>query len=133
MLSLFPQILYLSPAGAAILRIAAGLTLAYIAYELAKQRSEIERTRVPLIVHIPEILVWTASVVIFATGILLFIGLYTQGAAIVGMIVGLKYAIFARRYSDIIPISRTASLLLVAICASLLLMGAGPFAFDLPL
>jgi len=59
--------------------------------------------------------------------------LYTQGAAIVGMIIGLKLTIFARRYPDVIPLSAGAGALLFVICLSLLFFGAGAFAFDLPL
>jgi hypothetical protein len=78
-------------------------------------------------------LVWLYALVSFGTAGLLFVGLWTQAAAIVGILLSLKHGLAPRKYSAIIPLSRAAFLLLFVICLSLLVTGAGALAFDLPL
>ena len=133
MLSLFPGLLYLAPLATTLVRVAAGLSLLYMAYQFVLLRGEIARTKVVLVGHVPQWLTLFGALVIFVAGILLCVGLYTQAAAIVGMIVGLKHVIFARKYPHIMPLSAGAGALLFVICLSLLFSGAGAFAFDLPL
>ncbi len=132
MLSLFPGLLYLAPLATALIRIAAGLTLLHLSYEFIRTREHIAHTKV-MGIHVPQWLTLFGALVIFIAGVLLAIGLYTQAIAIVGMLVGLKHAVFARRYPGIMPISAGMGLLLFIICLSLLFSGAGAFAFDLPL
>ena len=54
-----------------------------------------------------------------------------QLAALLGLIVALKCVLFARSYKKIMPLDRSASVLLLVILLSLVIMGAGAFAFDL--
>ncbi len=133
MLSLFPQLLFLAPVGLSLLRIAASLAILYSAWRFFATRHEISRTRLPLIAHMPASLTLVGSFVYFVIGALLFVGLYTQLAALLGALIALKSAIFAPRYQGIIPLCRSASLLLLAIMLCLFVSGAGAFAFDLPL
>lgn len=133
MLSLFPGLLYLAPLATALLRIAAGFALLYTSYEFVRTREVIAHTKVMIVGHIPEWLTLLGALIIFVSGALLVIGLYTQAVAIVGMILALKHMVFARRYPQIMPLSSGAGALLFIICLSLLFSGAGAFAFDLPL
>jgi uncharacterized membrane protein YphA (DoxX/SURF4 family) len=133
MLSLFPGILYLAPFSAFILRIASALAFFYIAYRMLATREKIEGVRVPIVGHISDWMLWISAIVTFGTSVLLFIGLWTQAAAIVGMLICLKHLAGVRSYSNILPLSAGTYALLFAMCLSLLIAGAGPIAFDLPL
>ena len=65
-------------------------------------------------------------------GIFLFIGLYTQLAAVFGMIaLGIAWGIGLQE--PIKPVKEIIWWLLLVLCLSITVMGAGPFAFDLPL
>ena len=133
MFSLFPQILFLEPAGIALLRVTAGMYLIYIGYSLWSERREVAQERFPIIGHIPEWLSMIAAALQTALGILLIVGAWTQLAALLASIVALKCIVYARRYKKIIPLDRAASILLLAIFLALVVMGPGALAFDLPL
>ena len=68
--------------------------------------------------------------IVFASGILLLIGLFTQAAAIVVSIIIIANSIILRGKH---PRSLTERLIKLAIAVSLILTGPGIFAFDLPL
>ena len=90
MLSLFPQILFLAPLSATLLRVAAALTFAYVVWMQNAHRNEFGRTQFP-IVGSGMWIVWFSLIVESAIGIALFTGLYTQLAALLGAISALKY------------------------------------------
>ena len=133
MLSLFPQLLFLAPLGTTLVRIAAGICVLYIGYRVVTEKDLYAQEHFPIVGHPAAWMLWIAAVITLVTGALITIGLYTQGAAILGALIGIKIAIFNRRYAALMPISASAALLLTAICLSLLISGAGAFAFDLPL
>ncbi|MFZ2886756.1 MAG: hypothetical protein WA021_02975 [Minisyncoccia bacterium] len=114
MLSLFPELLYLSPMAAFLIRIAVGLLLAYAAYR-----------------HMSDTALWVRILagVQAISAVLLFVGAYTQAIALFAFVLAiLSLATTNRR---IYPVS---TLLLGAVLAfTLILTGPGPFAFDLPL
>jgi uncharacterized membrane protein YphA (DoxX/SURF4 family) len=133
MLSLFPGLLFLAPLATTLVRIAAGLAFACIAYRLTMTREEISHAKLPIVGHATEWMIWLAALVTFATAVLLIVGLWTQAAAILGMLIALKHGIGTRRYAAIIPLSGGAYFLLFIICLSLLFSGAGALGVDLPL
>src|ERR1700744_1954770 len=133
MLSLFPSLLSYQFLAITLIRVASGLVLLYMSYRYAMLRGDISRTKLPLVGHLPEAVTLFGALVIFAAGVLLVIGLFTQAATIVGMLIALKHVIFAKRYPHIMPISAGMGALLFVMCLSLLFFGAGAFAFDLPL
>jgi uncharacterized membrane protein YphA (DoxX/SURF4 family) len=133
MLSLFPQILFLSPLATTLLRIVAGLFFGYISYRMIVTRAEIERTDMPIVGQPSEWLVWFSALATLAVGILLVVGLWTQAAAILGMIIALKHTYVAKKYPALMPLASSACLLLFVVCLSLLFSGAGAFGVDLPL
>lgn len=68
--------------------------------------------------------------IVFLSGILLVIGLFTQATAIVvSLIIAISSIILRERH----PRSWTERLIKLAIAVSLILTGPGLFAFDLPL
>ena len=130
MLNLFPTLLVFGLLAPFLIRIAVAV------YFLAVSISDIKRlygkkdglsTKVQghdkksqkILAHI---ITWAS----FVGGILMFIGLYTQMAAIFLAATSLSYAIRE-------PQKRVLYLLLFAMSLSLLFSGAGFFAFDLPL
>lgn len=132
MLSLFPQILFLAPLSATILRLAAALVFLSIAYTHYVQRRELAEQSLPLVGRALWVVPF-AIVIEILIAVSLGCGIYTQLGAVVGAIGAAKFFALKNVYPRFIPLSRTASGLLFVICISLLLTGAGAFAFDLPL
>ena len=114
MLSIFPEILFLSPFAATLIRTAVSLLFAYSAWEHFKRPDIASRA--------------LACFEILAAG-LLFGGAWTQPAALLGMM------IIAIWYFQ--PTSRVFALSTIALAfvmsISLVLTGPGAFAFDWPL
>jgi uncharacterized membrane protein YphA (DoxX/SURF4 family) len=133
MLSLFPGILFLAPFSATILRFGAGISFMYIGYSLLVRRGELSTVRLPLIGHPPLWLIWITGLITLLDGLALFVGYGTQAAAILGMLIALKHLSLSGRWSTVRPVARSTYLLLFLICLTLLISGAGPFGFDLPL
>ena len=133
MLSLFPQILFLAPLGIMLLRIVAACYLAYIAWHLLNKHAEIERVSVPLIGHVRPWMVWLSAVIISGVAALIFIGAWTQIAAILGIITVIKHLTFFRKFQSVLPFPRSTYVLLLCILITLVVSGAGAFAFDFPL
>lgn len=129
----FPELLFLGPHfGPMIIRLAAAGVLLFVAYSVWKNRERIAETSFPIIGKAPWLA--AASAVVHGTlGFMLGAGYYTQIAALVAILGSIKSFIFAKRYPSIIPLSRPAIVLLIAILLSLFISGAGAFAFDLPL
>lgn len=109
-----------------LLRVAVAGMLFYLAHQQWQRRSEITRARstaFPTLSIIFNVIV----------GVALSVGYYTQIAsllAIVGFCIGLW---LNRRHPHIVILSNTTVILLIVISFSLLLSGAGAFAYDLPL
>lgn len=113
MLSLFPELLFLAPLSAFLIRLAVSIAMGYLAYRHA---------------IMPGAAFKILCIVEGVAAVLLIAGGYTQAAALVGLIlVGVNLLTPAR----ILP--RSTLLLLGLMCLSLLMTGAGAFAFDLPL
>jgi uncharacterized membrane protein YphA (DoxX/SURF4 family) len=124
MLNPFPHLLVYSAAAPDLLRIAAGIIFAYLAYRHYQRRGEIAQTNFPIVGRGVWI-AWVAVLVELAVALALLFGFDTQYAAIVGAIGALKHMIWRGKYPAIFWLTRSAAFLLMAICLSLLLTGAG--------
>ena len=114
MLSVFPSLLFLAPFSAFLIRVALALVLLY-AVNKHWLRAE---TKFKIF-----------GVIELVAAISIGAGALTKvGSSVSALIV---IAWLAR--SEIRPISFIATLLSLVLCVSLILTGAGPFAFDLPL
>ncbi len=114
MLSMFPQLLFLSPFATFLIRIALAAVFGYTAWHRFQKHETLLR--------------------IFAladTGIalMLLVGISTQIAALVACLC----IIYALVYPHSSPFPRSTLALGLVMAISIVLMGAGPFAFDLPL
>ncbi len=114
MLSLFPEILFLAPFSAFLIRLSVAVLFGYAA---SKHFAE------------PDMTMRALAAIEGVCAAMLFLGLYAQGAALLGILLFFVHA-FNPRFRTF-PTS-TGALLLV-LCISLLVTGAGPLAFDLPL
>lgn len=111
MLSIFPELLFLAPISAVFIRLAAALTFGYIATK---------RLNAPSMIR-------GLGIVEGLVAVLLFIGLYTQAAAIIGCILALMHLSVPR--FRILP---TSTVILVCVmCLSLLVTGPGPFTLSI--
>jgi uncharacterized membrane protein YphA (DoxX/SURF4 family) len=132
MLSLFPQILFLAPFGTTLLRVAAGITFLVVAWMHFDRRAALGEEEFIVIGRGAWIPIF-AALVEFLVGGALVLGAYTQAAALIGALLAFKHFVWQRRYPQFFPLPRSTSALLFVICLSLLVTGAGIFAFDLPL
>lgn len=117
MLSLFPELLFLAPFAALLIRIAAAIVFARIAYHHLAHDERI----------------WVKAFGLIEAGIaaMFLVGFLTQLAALMGVIV---LGILSRLEGASRPtLPQTAWWLILVLCSSLIVLGAGPFAFDLPL
>lgn len=118
MLNPFPELLYLSSFFAPLLlRVAVAITFFYVAYLLFHKQGI---GKISAFAHV-------------LLGGLLLIGFYTQIIALVGAIGSIANIIMKSVQPELIPLSRVTLALLAVILLSLVLTGAGAFAFDLPL
>ena len=114
MLSVFPELLFLSPFSAFLIRFALTAVFAYAAWHHFKTGG-----RIPTSFAFAEAVL--AAVIIA--------GAWTQPAALIGTIMtGLWLWQGALR-----PLARSTVYLALVMCLSLLVTGAGAFAFDWPL
>ncbi len=132
MLNPFPDLLMLGFVAPTLIRVAAGCLLLYTGYYHWNTRSKIADISFPLIGRSS----WAApvsAIAHFAVGAMFIFGYYVQIAALLGILASLKGVTFAKKYEVVFPYQRSTYVLLLVICASLMLSGAGAFAFDLPL
>ncbi len=129
----FPDLFVYSFSVPTLLRIAAALCFIYIAQSLFRNRGSVQSVQLPLIQHARPWMMVLSAAITLVTAFLLFIGLATQYAAILGAVIALKHAFMLKQLVPIRPLPLSTNLLLAVICLSLLVTGAGAFAFDLPL
>jgi len=114
MLSLFPEILFLSPFAATIIRIALAALLAYGAWSTVSS---------------PDVRVRVRAIFEIAVAVLLFAGAWTQAAALFAvLLLALSLAVPQMR-----TLPRSSVLLALAMAISLVVTGPGAIALDLPL
>ncbi|MBV9159458.1 MAG: hypothetical protein JO019_02575 [Candidatus Kaiserbacteria bacterium] len=114
MLSLFPQILFLAPFSAFLIRLTLGYLLGYTAWK-----------------HLatPDWLIRVFGVLEVAVAASIILGIWTQAAALIAFVIALVWVLFPATKR----ITRSAALISLILCLSLLVTGAGAIAFDLPL
>jgi uncharacterized membrane protein YphA (DoxX/SURF4 family) len=132
MLSLFPQILFLAPFSATLLRIVAGLVFLYLAYfHWTNHKAGSEE--LSKLIGAASVIMYIYALIELALAVGLIAGAWTQAFALLGFVITLKVLLFRRSLKELRPLSSLSYALLAAICLSLVVTGAGIFAFDLPL
>ncbi|MDB5224665.1 MAG: hypothetical protein JWO43_287 [Candidatus Adlerbacteria bacterium] len=133
MLSLFPHLLVYGFFAPTLLRMVAACTFFYMAWLHFTKRAETAK-EISIVSY--ETAVWATGIFLLlevAVGVGLFIGLYTQMAALVGLIICFKIFWVRKNLRYLSPLSHMSYILLAAICLSLMATGPGAAAFDLPL
>jgi uncharacterized membrane protein YphA (DoxX/SURF4 family) len=132
MLTPFPNLLVYAFFAPTMLRAAAAATLFYLAYQQWLRRDEIARLDHFLVGKNSWTYAASALFNLIVGGMLLF-GYYTQWAALLAA-AGQLYGLWLNhRHPQVVILADAAVLLLIAVCLSLLLTGAGALAYDLPL
>jgi uncharacterized membrane protein YphA (DoxX/SURF4 family) len=132
MLNPFPSLLTYALFAPTLLRIVAAVAFAWMAYRQWRGRDALST------IHFPVVgkgvwIVWASILANTIAAVGLLLGYGTQWAALLGALLALKSAVWDHRYPTFFPLSRVASLLLLVLCLSLLLSGAGALAFDIAL
>ena len=114
MLSLFPDLLFLAPLSAVIIRAALGITVATAAWKHFSHLSVAQR-----LLGIVEIIL----------AALLLAGAWTQAVALITLVIFISHVSFKRMRA--LPLS--TCLIAIMLCLSLIITGPGVLALDLPL
>lgn len=134
MLNIFPELLTYQLVSPFILRVALGLLFLSLGYlELTKEERRWER--VFEIIRFAPARFWakTFGFVEIAGGVLLIVGLFTQVAALVFAVISLAECYIEYRAPVVLKRNIVFYGFIFVISLSLLLTGAGFWAFDLPL
>jgi len=116
-----------------LLRIVVAIYFVYIVQHLIRNRALFENTKFILVGKPKSWLVYFTAGIILIVAFLLFVGLETQWAAIFGILIAFKQIFVSWKYPATRFFSTSTYILLIVICATLLVSGAGAMAFDLPL
>ncbi len=133
MLNPFPHLLVFSFFAPTLLRLAVAGVFFYLAIFHLKNHKTVAR-EISVIDY--SVALWLSGLFTLVEGavaVFLLVGFLTQIAALVGAIICLKIFFIKRGLRHISPLSHLAYILLAIICLSLLMTGAGAFAFDVPL
>lgn len=125
MLSLFPELLDWSFFVPFFFRLFLGGHLLMVGYRLLKKHQS---------KHDDEVLAWWIfCVLIMSVGLFLLLGVYTQVFGVIVFVLSLLAMYFKKRGSHDATESIAFYTLFGLLALSLLFLGAGPYAFDLPL
>ncbi|MDO8564818.1 MAG: DoxX family protein [bacterium] len=134
MLNLFPELLAWGLLAPLLLRIVVGLIFVSYGWNILRRDRETASAFCESLGCKPgTTYVWVWGLLQIAGGLLLIIGLYTQGAALGLMALTGILASLKRKHPERIPFERRFLDLLLVVLVSLLFSGAGLFAFDIPL
>lgn len=133
--SLFPQLLDFQMLGIFALRVTLGLIFIYFWYEkVTHQRAERIEFFEKLGLRPAKVYFSIVSSVEGIAGILLVVGLYVQGVAIVTGVLMLLATLIKWRKPSALPRNTIEFYIILAVVSfSLLFLGPGAFAIDLPL
>jgi uncharacterized membrane protein YphA (DoxX/SURF4 family) len=132
MLNPFP-IQFLSLLAYFILRTIVGFVLLLLGYKHWKNRKELFNILIPPIFPFGKITTISLVITELIIGTMFIIGLYTQIAALILIVLSLTSLFYAKRFKHHSLPSRLSYILLLGIGLSLFITGAGAFAFDLPI
>lgn len=129
MLNTFPDLLIFSFFAPTILRVAAACAFAYLGYLHYRDRQALGAR----VGSRGEGLLLLITILYAVIAVGLFLGYYTQIAALAGVAVAGLHLLLRRRFPMHEDIAKSTYYFLIVICLSLLVSGAGAFAYDLPL
>ena len=126
MLSLFPELYDWSWYVPLVFRLFLGIYLLYIGWEVTQTKSPAENEK--------DRLTWKLTGALLALfGLLFFCGIYIQPLGSTGFVLAMLGLFLRSRNSPHAKESRVFYLLIGLVSLSLVFLGPGPYAFDLPL
>ena len=135
MLSIFPDLLIYNFLGVTIIRVTLGLLGVYLAFKVLSKRNQlvdyVASIKLPLAIF-AAISPWILFVLFIISGGLMIVGLYTQIACIVMAYLFIKMLFIDIFVKDFSGNSTVFYVGLIVISLSLLFLGPGTFAYDLP-
>src|SRR3989344_634554 len=133
MLNIFPT-MFLSLFANALLRLILGGIFIYLGYRhLFRDRAALQvvvRTHWP---RIAPYIVRYLGLIEIAIGGMFFVGAWTQVAAVAAIVLSVKMLVLKKHFAHPSIPRPIFYVLVLGVCASLFITGAGVFAFDLPL
>lgn len=134
MLSVFPTLLTFGIFAPFVLRIAVGIFFFLRGYDHIKgDRTAAAKEFEKWAGSFSKTFMVAVAAIELAIGLALIAGFLTQIAALLGAIFALKLLWFRKGYKRFAPDPAALYWMVFAICLSLLVLGAGAFAVDLPL
>ncbi len=133
MLNPFPELLVYGLIAPFLIRIALGSALLYLAVEHYRGRRDIAELLRPLVGRGGRGVAVALSLFELGAGAFLIVGAWTQLAALVAMVLTIKPLLLKPHLKGLMPYEKATYGLLFLMALSLLLSGAGAFAFDIPL
>ena len=132
MLNPFP-ILFLAPLAYSIMRVVVGIILIRLARRNIRNRHILKDTFTFSFFPYGGFFVWYLCIIELILGVMFIVGFLTQIAALLLMILSLKFIVMHKRFNHPLLPKRLSYVLLFACGVSLLITGAGALAIDLPL
>ena len=133
MLNPFPDLLIYGIFAPFLIRVAVGAVLLYLSVEHLRSRKDIAHILSPIFGKASRVVGIFLGVVEVIAGGLLVVGAWTQVAALFALAIALKSLFFRRSLKSLCPLSKTTYALILVMSLSLLLSGAGIYAFDIRL
>jgi hypothetical protein len=133
MLNPFPDLLAYIFFAPVLFRITVGAVFVYLMLTHFKNKRHVAG-EIKMVSH--EVAVWLVGLLILAEAALaaaFFLGFSTQIAALLAALGFAKMLVLRKKLPSYAPLSALSYVLLIVICLSILITGAGAFAFDLPL
>lgn len=126
MFLVFPSLLTFSFFAPTVLRVISASIFLREGYRMTKSAQSVSPKS--------SVMLWYLAIIEITVGVSFLVGFWTQLGAILGIFLTLKLIYFKKKGRDTwARESIPTYLLLLGICVSLLVTGAGAFAFDLPL
>lgn len=132
MLNIFP-IQFLAPLAYFLLRVCVGFIMIRLGIRHARNHTDIAQNFSFPFFPFPRFSIICMSIVELCMGTLFILGLYTQIAALITVLLSFKIIMFSRYFTHPLIPSRMFYTLLFFASLSLFITGAGVFAFDLPI
>ena len=135
MLNPFPELLILGLLAPFLLRVALGALFLHAGWSHLSRENRAEAASKLRLEWgaLGTYFIWIVGVAEVLAGLALLVGFLTQIAALVGVLIALKLLYIRKHYPVIASGSVEFYILVIAMCLSLLLSGAGALAIDIPL
>ena len=132
MLNVFP-IQFLAPLAYTLLRIVLGGILFQLGFQHIRHREGLKSVFTFPFFPYGGFMVWYLAIIELLLGVLFFAGFLTQIAALLAVLLSLKFIVMHKKFHHpLIPTRLTYALILTISCA-LFITGAGALAIDLPI